>query len=338
MSREIRPRGVGAGKVKVRQGSGEEEWLPLPEGWYKGLTEGAMWVQVRYAKPWETGHTAASFEVQWAQRVGRRIAGVDPGVRVLYTIYDPSRSAYIRVGYGWSSYMDRCVHRRIRQLQASIVELSASISGLGKTPDDAAKLVALTREKVEREEDLAAERLGAAKRSRAIEDVSFLVLSSYDVLILPKFGGRGMGERGNSLSSHVTRRMRYHRYYDVRERLKQHAVITGSILDVGLEMFSTQACPGCAEQNPTVGASKFHQCRRRGGNPLCGRWDRDCGSARTILLLHIGKYLPEVAAVFAEPAGPASLSLHALGMSRFSACLLAPDSHTLFAGPAQMAI
>ena len=145
-----------------------------------------------------------------------------------------------------------------------------------------AKLAAFTREKVEREEDLASERLGAAKRSRAIEDVSFLVLSSYDVLILPKFGDKGMGERGNRLSSHVTRRMRYHRYYDVRERLKQHAVITGSILDVGSEMFSTQACPGCGEQNPTVGASKFHQCRRRGGNSLCGRWDRDCGSARTI--------------------------------------------------------
>ena len=45
----------------------------------------------------------------WRSVVGRSLAGVDPGVRTLYTLYDPERCAYVRLGYGWSNYMDRSV-------------------------------------------------------------------------------------------------------------------------------------------------------------------------------------------------------------------------------------
>jgi hypothetical protein len=133
-----------------------------------------------------------------------------------------------------------------------------------------------------------------------MEDVAFMVLSAYDVLILQKFGGKGMGERGNSISSHVTCRMRYHSFFKVRERLQQNAKMTGRVVALGSEQYSIAACPGCGTHNPTVGGSKFHQCRRRDGRPPCKAWDRDCGSARTILFLHIGKYLPEATADFAK--------------------------------------
>ena len=293
VAREIRPvGGCGVGATKPNAGDG---WVPLPAGWYKGLREGAAFVQVRYAQPWEA-KSRPVFELEWGKRVGRRIAGVDPGVRCLYTLYDPSRSAYIRVGYGWTSYMDKCVHRRIRQLQSRIAEISKQLAATDAGADSRCER---TKQKEQYDAELLVERAAAAKRSHAMEDVAFLVLSAYDVLILPKFGGKGMGERGNSISSHVTRRMRYHSFFKVRERLQQHAKITGRVLDLGSEQYSTAACPGCGTHNPTVGAAKFHQCRRRDGRPPCDAWDRDCGSARTILFLHIGKYLPEATADFA---------------------------------------
>ncbi len=36
--------------------------------------------------------------------------------------------------------------------------------------------------------------------------------------------------------------------------------------------------------------------------PACAVWDRDCGSTRTILLVHIRKYLDAGLARFAEPS------------------------------------
>ena len=101
--------------------------------------------------------------------------------------------------------------------------------------------------------------------------------------------------------------MRYHSFYNIRTRLERNAQITGKILDLGSEAYTTAACPGCGHHNPSVGGAKFPPCLRRDADPACGLWDRDCGSARSILLLHVGKYLPDAAdptdsnSVFFEP-------------------------------------
>ncbi len=109
-----------------------------------------------------------------------KLAAGDPGVRCLYTIYDPGRSAYIRIGFGWSSYMDRCVYRTGQPL-----------SHHGRLTNSRKPTTQPTRLNQKQELERASERAQAGKQERAMEDIAFLLLSSYDVMILPKLGGQG---------------------------------------------------------------------------------------------------------------------------------------------------
>ena len=61
-------------------------------------------------------------------------------------------------------------------------------------------------------------------------------------------------------------------------------------------VFSYPALLGCGCRNRRMGGSKVHRCRRRPTeqDERCPLFDRDCGSARAILLRHLHKYVRHV--------------------------------------------
>ena len=187
--------------------------------------------------------------------MGRSLAGVDPGVRTLYTLYDPERCAYVRLGYGWSNFMDRSIYRNIRKLQSSLAILA---NQLAEEVTDGRDSAATKSRIAEGERDIARRREQARVESQRMDEVVFCVLRTYPVLVLPAYGSKSGSRQSRWISRAVTRRQAYHRFYSMRERLKRHHARLGWIVDLGTETFSTQCCPGCGEQNPSVGGSKFH--------------------------------------------------------------------------------
>jgi hypothetical protein len=296
-------------------------WLPLPADLYPGLGEGTRFAQILYVSPGENVSRDA-WETGWRKVVGRAVAGVDPGVRTLYTLYDPQRCAYVRLGYGWSNYMDRSVYRNIRRVQAALDNLQRDLQALGSV---GAEAVDQKNEKkaqiLERELEMGRWRAQARVESDRMDEIAFCVMRTYPVLILPAYGSKSGSRQSRRISRSVTRRQAYHSFYDMRERLKRHHALLGWIVDLGTEAFSTQCCPGCGEQNPTVGGGKFHQCRRKASadRPACPRWDRDCGSARSITVRHLRKYLPELAAAVAASSSVAHVSPEAVTAGSSSA-------------------
>ena len=273
-------------------------WLPLPEGLYPGLGKGTRFAQIMYVSPGT--HSLAEWATGWRSVVGRRLAGVDPGVRTLYTLYDPERCAYVRLGYGWSNFMDRSVYRIIRKLQGSLEALAQVLAEHVSAGTDATE----TRARIDREQrELASRRAQARVESDRMDEIVFCVLRTYPVLILPAYGSKTGSRQSRRISRSVTRRQAYHSFYGMRERLKRHHALLGWIVDLGTEAYSTQCCPGCGEQNPTVGAGKFHPCRRKPSpdHPACPHYDRDCGSARSITVRHLRKYLPEIGSSISVP-------------------------------------
>lgn len=158
-------------------------WLPLPEGLYPGLGKGTRFAQIMYVSPGT--HSLAEWATGWRSVVGRRLAGVDPGVRTLYTLYDPERCAYVRLGYGWSNFMDRSVYRIIRKLQGSLDALAQVLAEHVSAGTDATE----TRARIDREQrELASRRAQARVESDRMDEIVFCVLQTYPVLILPAYG------------------------------------------------------------------------------------------------------------------------------------------------------
>ena len=220
-------------------------WRPVREGEFPGVAAGTRWIQVREIQ----AHAGVSRDVSvriWRDKVNVDIAANDAGVRTLYTLFVPGKQMYVQIGAGWTAFMDRCVYRRIRALQASEAALRERIGELEGASDDEAKreLAVAKAQLVAQGLQLEVQRALAAREKDRMKQLAVRVLRSFDVLLLPDFGNAEMGRRGSSISSGVTRRMRSFPFCEVRDTLQVLARAEGRTVDVCSEAYTTQPCPG----------------------------------------------------------------------------------------------
>ena len=263
-------------------------------------------VRVRYMTPHEVLTKSANGEnvltpdawktytERWDALMACRMAATDPGVRVLYSIYDPGKCLYIQLGAGFCAYKYNVFdvklddkRREIAVLEKNFADASALKSASGNA---ACVRIATSLTKIGRQ---AQHLQDSANRAVVLmEDICFSVLSKYDHLLLPKFSKATMLQK---MGPYTSRNLMGFGHARVRDKLLKFAKVStllGRSVRIVGEEFSTKCCPGCSCYNRTIGGRKAHQCRGDcnddGGRAF---WDRDCGSARSIFVRYFHEYV-----------------------------------------------
>jgi hypothetical protein len=321
----------------------------------------------------------------WSKVVGT-MASVDPGIRVLYTIFSPSSLQYFQIGYGWTLYMKNRFNNRIDRLQSEIdsseklvmtlsadkvsdsqsnaaaaagdagenelitddteerekieqlwkvycaareerVEAIKDIDPLGSDDDVASDLAktdgmlatmmachlafekatverfvrrrnteptVVAREILFKKKDIFFLRKARKKAVERMEDLAYIVLKSFDVLMLPKFDKSSMLAKQGRATARMTMLFGHGRVRDRLIRFGRNA--TSEMKDIRIvgEEYSTQCCPHCAKRDFKVGWRKFHRCESSICKATRKAWDRDTGSALSIFKRYFPAYVEDI--------------------------------------------
>ena len=191
----------------------------------------------------------------------KRVIALDPGVRTFLTGYDPS-GAFVEIGKGGMTRIFRlCLH--LDKLCATIAKATSK-----KRKKSLEKAAARMRQRIRNLVD------DLQKKT-----ASFLA-ERFDLVLLPTFNVGSMVKRGGRrIRKKTVRQMLTWRHYGFRCALLHRAELTGCVVKLVSEAYTTQTCGRCGNLHKKIGGRKIFKC------PHCRHQvDRDANAARNILL------------------------------------------------------
>jgi putative transposase len=214
-----------------------------------------------------------------SERVGVRVAALDPGIRVFNTVYDPTRECVYSVG-------DRDIEK--------IYELCRRMD---KWQSQWGKVTSKKRRNLKRAY------LRTQKRVRNMVDevhkkLALFLVINYDIILLPKFETQQMAKKNKTqvgvneddkpimrcqrkINSKAVRGMMTWSHYRFRMRLIEKAKERNGACLIFLvnEAYTSKTCGKCGHIHQKLGGNKLFKC------PKCHfTIDRDVNGARNIYL------------------------------------------------------
>lgn len=174
----------------------------------------------------------------------RRIIGLDPGARSMFTYFSPDTQEWGDIGN----------EQEVKPVMKKVFKKRDAIGKAMRSTTHSSRLKKAWYRQV-------------ARASNLMRDMHFKIiawlLSNYDVIICPTFSTANMQNRATTQLHASTREtFRFLSHYSFRTRLLYKAKVAGKIvLDVH-EAETTMGCSNCGFKKRDVGSSKLFACNR----------------------------------------------------------------------------
>ena len=191
-----------------------------------------------------------------------RVAAEDPGVRTFLTVYDLWNGVVWYLGDGWGWAQEERILKPIDKLRSQLDTglADGTLTKGGEAELDLRDRMHLRWKRLHR------------NRRKLHHTLARLYGALFRIVFRPNFSVFQLTRRHRSLSSSISRRMRVLSFYAFKLRLERVAAMTGLVIRVVNESFTSKICGSCGHYHRNLGRSKVFTCPECNVTEERGRW------------------------------------------------------------------